>query len=104
MLNDKFVVIVENDESEWSDETGILYHYPKRYSKYLKKGTLAIYYKGKLRNRKFEKTRLTNEPHYFGVAKIGDSYKDKQLKGTTWPTQRCTACRWWADGFAVVSN
>lgn len=77
MTNDKFVVIVENDESEWKDQTGILYHHPKRYSKLLQKGVLAIYYKGKLRNRKFEKTRLSNEPHYFGIAKIGNSYQDK---------------------------
>ena len=78
--NNKFVVIAENDESEWNDQTGILYHYPKRYSKYLQKGTYAIYYKGKLRNRKFEQSRLSNEPHYFGIAKIGDSYQDKDSK------------------------
>ena len=57
MVNNEFVVIVKMTV-RMENQTGILYHYPKRYSKYLKKGTLAIYYKGKLRNRKFEKPDL----------------------------------------------
>lgn len=77
VTNNKYVVIVENDESEWDDQTGIIYHYPKRYAKYLQAGTLAVYYKGKLRRREFEKSRLSNEPHYFGIATIGNSFQDK---------------------------
>ena len=77
VTNNNFVVIVENDESEWEDQTGIMYHYPKRYAKYLQPGTRAIYYKGKLRRREFEKSRLSNEPHYFGIATIGNSFQDR---------------------------
>ena len=76
MASRKFVVIVENDESEWEDQTGIIYHYPKRYAKHLQPGTHAVYYKGKLRRRKFEKRRLSSEPHYFGIATIGNSFQD----------------------------
>lgn len=73
---DQFVVLVENDESAWSDQTGIVYHYPKRYRKFLTPGTLAIYYKGKLKNKKYKSLRLSSEPHYFGVARLGASYVD----------------------------
>lgn len=73
---DQFVVLVENDESAWSDQTGIVYHYPKRYRKFLTPGTLAIYYKGKLKNKKYKSLRLSSEPHYFGVARLGASYID----------------------------
>ncbi|MTI16200.1 restriction endonuclease [Rhodobacteraceae bacterium RKSG542] len=66
-----FTVITENDESQWNDVTGEAYHFPKRYLDFLKPGTKVIYYKGKLKNKVFKKERLTNEPHYFGVATIG---------------------------------
>lgn len=85
--NRMFTVIVENDESDWEDETGFLYHFPKKYLKYLTHGTKVIYYKGKLRNKKFEKTRLTNEPHYFALGSIGEVYPDiRSRKGDYFAT------------------
>ena len=73
-----FGVITENDQSQWSDATGSLYHFPKRYSKYLRPGTDVIYYKGGLTNKKFASNRLSNHPHYFGVAKIGEVFPDQE--------------------------
>ncbi|WP_201510237.1 HNH endonuclease [Psychrobacter alimentarius] len=73
-----YTVITENDESAWADETGILYHFPKRYLKYLKSGTNIIYYKGVLKNKSFSKNRLSDAPHYFAIAKIGKTYPDKE--------------------------
>ena len=61
-------VIAENDESQWEDETGVLYHFPKRYSKFLLPGTEVIYYKGKIKNVAFRKKRLSDSPHYFAKA------------------------------------
>ncbi|WP_024873598.1 HNH endonuclease [Tolumonas lignilytica] len=72
-----FSIITENDESQWSDDTGCLYHFPKRYLKYLEPGTKVIYYKGKLTNKIYSESRLTPEPHYFGIAEIGSIYPDK---------------------------
>jgi putative restriction endonuclease len=71
-------VIAENDESQWEDETGVLYHFPKRYEKYLISGTEVIYYKGKLKNTKFRDKRLSDDPHYFAKAVIGNIYSDKE--------------------------
>ena len=71
-------IITENDESAWEDETGVLYHFPKRYAKYLELGTEVIYYKGKLKNTDFRKKRLTDEPHYFAKAIISNVYPDKR--------------------------
>ncbi len=90
MKDTLFVVIVENDESEWKDKTGSIYHYPKRYQKYLPEGTQAVYYKGKLRNKKYRSTRLSDEPHYFGIATIGKSFPDKNSEK--------------ADLFALIEN
>ena len=73
-----YTVITENDESAWADETGILYHFPKRYLKYLEPGTNIIYYKGGLKNKSFSKNRLSDAPHYFAIAKIGKTYPDKE--------------------------
>lgn len=73
-----FAVIVENDQSEWSDDTGALYHFPKRYRATLAPGTRVIYYKGKLRDATFARLRLTSEPHYFGKGVIGSVYIDSQ--------------------------
>ena len=75
-----FAVIAENDESQWSDETGILYHFPKRYAAMLKPQTRVIYYKGKLRSPRHAVGRLSPAPHYFGVAQIDGVYKDKDSK------------------------
>ncbi|MBD2256102.1 HNH endonuclease [Pseudanabaena sp. FACHB-2040] len=71
-------IITENDESEWEDQTGVLYHFPKRYEKFLLPGTQVIYYKGKLKNSEFRSQRLADEPHYFAKAAIGKVYPDKQ--------------------------
>jgi Protein NO VEIN, C-terminal len=73
----KYVIITENDESQWDDRTGVSYNYPSRYSRILTPGTRVIYYKGKLREKRFEDLRLSKEPHYFGVAIIGDNYLDE---------------------------
>lgn len=71
-------IITENDESQWDDETGFLYHFPKRYAKHLLPGTNVIYYKGKLKNPAFKHKRLTTAPHYFAKAVIGNVYADKE--------------------------
>lgn len=75
-----YTVITENDESAWGDVTGTLYHFPKRYLKHLRSGTSVVYYKGKMRNPAFAKKRLSQDPHYFGAAKIGKVYKDTESK------------------------
>lgn len=75
-----YLVITENDESQWFDKTGELYHFPKRYLKYLVAGTKVIYYKGRIKNKSFENKRLSKEPHYFGIAEIGKAYPDKESK------------------------
>lgn len=80
-------IITENDESEWEDETGILYHFPKRYQKFLEPGTSLVYYKGKITNKIFSEKRLSDSPHYFAVAKIGKVYPDKgSTKGDLFAT------------------
>lgn len=69
-------VIVENDVSIWGDETGAVYHYPKRYSTILKPGIQVIYYKGGMKDKAYVDRRLTDLPHYFGIARIGKVYPD----------------------------
>lgn len=71
-----FVILAENDESQWKDETGSRYHFPIRYLKHLKPGTRAIFYKGKLRKAEFKDRRLHKDAHYFAVATIGESAPD----------------------------
>ncbi|MDU9391860.1 HNH endonuclease [Pseudomonas sp. zfem002] len=70
------VVIVENDTSQWEDQTGAVYHFPKRYLKLLAEGTEAIYYKGRIKDKAFASDRLSATPHYFGTARIGKIYSD----------------------------
>lgn len=72
----QFAIISENDESKWHDRTGVLYHFPNKYQKLLLPGTRVIYYKSKLKNAKFSKERLSDEPHYFGTATIGKVFAD----------------------------
>lgn len=69
-------VIAENDESQWSDETGVIYHFPKRYSSLLSPGTKVLYYKGRLRDPQYAARRLSKEAHYFGVGVIGTVHTD----------------------------
>jgi predicted HNH restriction endonuclease len=70
-------VIAENDESKWADETGVCYHFPKQYRAILTEGTAVLYYKGKMTNKAFSDQRLSTNPHYFGVARIGKVYSDE---------------------------
>jgi 5-methylcytosine-specific restriction enzyme A len=82
MAIENFAIITENDESEWDDETGVQYHFPKRYEKYIPEGTKIIYYKGKIKDTGYSNQRLSNNPHYFGIAEIDYIKKDpKSLKG-----------------------
>jgi predicted HNH restriction endonuclease len=71
-----FTVITENDESQWHDQTGALYHYPKRYRNLLRPGTKVVYYKGRQRDSEYAARRLSEAPHYFGTAVIGKSWTD----------------------------
>jgi putative restriction endonuclease len=64
------VVIVENDLSQWEDETGSVYHFPSRYKSMLVQGMEVIYYKGRIKDKAFTSERLSNAPHYFGKARI----------------------------------
>jgi len=73
-----YTVITENDESEWADDEGVLYNFPKRYEKYLIPGTIVIYYKGKLTKRIYSENRLSDSPHYFGIAEIDEIYPDRK--------------------------
>lgn len=74
-----YTVITENDVSQWSDKTGAEYHFPKRYAKFLTPGTTVVYYKGKLKDKAFRDQRLSDEPHYFGVATIEqEPYQDEE--------------------------
>lgn len=74
----KFAIIVENDESQWSDETGVKYHFPTKHAKHIRPGTPVIYYKGKLTDPKYLEARATRHPHYFGVATIGRHWKGEK--------------------------
>lgn len=74
-------VIVENDESEWKDETGEIYHFPKRYLPILPPGQKVIYYKSRLRNPAYATERFSAEPHYFGIAEM--AYNSIHWSGTT---------------------
>ncbi len=77
-----YTVITENDESQWEDQTGSVYHFPNRYLRYLQPGTKVLYYKGKMKDKQFADTRLSADPHYFAVAEIGGVWPDpKSNKG-----------------------
>jgi len=67
-----YIVITENDESKWDDQTGVKYHYPTKYKGMIKEGNIVVYYKGRLRDVEFQTKRLSNEPHYFGTGVIGN--------------------------------
>jgi putative restriction endonuclease len=71
-------VIVENDESQWNDATGSLYHFPRRYLTILHPGERVVYYKGRIRDRVYESKRLSPDPHYFGTATIGRVFPDPE--------------------------
>ncbi|WP_447722874.1 HNH endonuclease [Edwardsiella tarda] len=72
-----FAVITENDVSKWSDKTGSVYHFPKRYQVLLLPGTQVVYYKGRIKDKSYQSQRLSDLPHYFGTAQIGKVFSDK---------------------------
>ena len=72
-----FIVITENDESEWDDRTGVRYHYPRKYKNKLQPGSYFVYYKGKQRKKQYADSRMSADPHYFGVGIIGNSFEDE---------------------------
>lgn len=76
---EQFVVLTENDVSQWDDKTGERYHFPKQYNKSIKPGMQFVYYKGRLKpeNKAFEGQRLSKNPHYFGIGRIVDVQPDK---------------------------
>lgn len=67
-------VITENDESQWHDQTGIAYHFLKRALMLLNPGMQVVYYKEKLKDKRFAAGRLSPEMHYFGSAEIAKKY------------------------------
>jgi putative restriction endonuclease len=71
------LVLVENDVSAWQDETGVKYHFPKKYARLIQPGTKFVYYKGRLKDKSFSKERLSDDPHYFGSGVIGLSLFSK---------------------------
>jgi len=71
-----YIVITENDESNWDDETGVRYHYPPRYKRLIQPGVEVIYYKGKLQDPKFRAKRISDKQHYFGTGRIAEVIKD----------------------------
>ena len=76
MGEEQFTVIVENDVTQWDDDTGVTYHYPRRYRKHLTPGTRLIHYKGKLTNKAYKDLRLSTQPHYFATSVAGSSRED----------------------------
>ena len=70
-----YLILTENDISEWDDETGIRYHYPSNYKSRIQTGDKFIYYKGADKNNQFAHKRLTNNQHYFGTGEIGKIVK-----------------------------
>jgi len=63
-------IIMESPDSRYDDETGVRYHFPKRYLKMLQPGTQVVYYKGKRKNGE-KSIRLSKDPHYFGIGIVG---------------------------------
>ncbi|MEW8348280.1 MAG: hypothetical protein AB2687_08210 [Candidatus Thiodiazotropha taylori] len=80
----KYAVITQNDESNWNDYKGDLYHYPSRYRDILEPGCKVVYYKGKMRDQLYESERLSPNPHYFGVGVIGESIEDPDSNKNDW--------------------
>lgn len=72
-----YAVIIENDESQYQDETGILYHFPKAYAKFLEIGTQVLYYKSRIKDKAYSHLRLSDKQHYFATAKISNVQPDR---------------------------
>lgn len=73
----KYAVITENDVSQWNDITGERYHFPSKYKKFLQPGTVVIYYKGWMKDKKFKNQRLDVKAYYFAEAIIGEISRDE---------------------------
>ena len=90
------LVLVENDVSAWQDETGVKYHFPKKYARLIQPGNQFVYYKGGVKDKAFSTKRLSDDPHYFGAGVIGKVYPDlKSGKGDLFAT---------IDGYRVFSD
>lgn len=76
----EYIVITENDESDWDDETGAIYHFPNKYLKLIQPGMNVVYYKGRLKNPTYTSKRLSPFPHYFGIGQIGKIWADADTK------------------------
>lgn len=72
----KFTIIAENDMSKWEDDTGVRYHFPRRYRSLLAPGTRIIHYKGRLLDEAFAAKRRSRDPHYFGLSMAGNHSPD----------------------------
>ena len=44
-----YLILTENDESAWDDNTGISYHFPYKYRSVIIEGSEIIYYKSKIK-------------------------------------------------------
>ena len=81
------LVLVENDISAWLDETGVKYHFPKKFASLIKPGASFVYYNGRMKDSAHSSVRLSKDPHYFGMGVIGKVYPDlKSEKGDLFAT------------------
>ncbi|WP_156390437.1 HNH endonuclease [Rhizobium sp. Root1203] len=86
-MTQQYTVIVENDLTQWEDDTGSRYHFPRRYSRLLTPGTLLLHYKGRLRDKEFASRRMSPDPHYFAFSIAGSHSPDpKSEKGDLFVT------------------
>lgn len=46
-----YLILTENDESAWDDNTGISYHFPYKYRSVILEGSEIIYYKSKIKKQ-----------------------------------------------------
>jgi predicted HNH restriction endonuclease len=74
----EYAIITQNDNSEWKDIKGDVYHYPKSYKSILTPGRKIIYYKGAIKDSAYASKRMSPYPHYFGFGIIGESIMDPQ--------------------------
>ncbi len=72
-----YAVITQNDDSEWDDVRGDLYHYPNSYKKILESGCKVVYYTGRAKEKTNTNRRII-EPHYFGTGIVGDVIQDPE--------------------------
>ena len=72
-----YAIIADNEIRKsvyfYDNLTGDHYTFPHKYKSWLKEGTIVIYYKSK-RQKGEHRGRLSEDAHYFGVARIDDVY------------------------------